>query len=235
MNTLMKRIISDISDLLFPRTCPVCGKVLSPHEKYVCPECMLNLPRTQLHEHKFNAIEQLFAGKTPIQRATGYFYYEKGNRFSSILHRLKYHNMPELGQWLATKFAEEISPCGFFNDIDAIIPIPLHYTKLAKRGYNQSAYIAQGISNATGIPVIAAVKSIKAHSTQTRKGIYERHINTTGIFGISRPELLEGKHVLIVDDVVTTGATLLSCAELLNSTVHDIKISVATLAVTRLA
>ncbi len=234
--TYIKRIISDIADLLLPRACPVCGKVLSAHERYVCSGCMLDLPRTLLHEHQFNTMEQLFAGKTPIERATGYFFYEKDNRYAGILHSIKYYNNPKLGQWLAAKFATELLQSGFFDGIDMIIPIPLHRSKLALRGYNQSEYIARGISEATGIPVATdIVKAVKPHATQTRKGIYERYLNTRGIFGISHPERLEGKHILIVDDVVTTGATIMSCAELLNSSIHSITLSAATLAVARLS
>lgn len=226
---------SDIGDLLLPRTCPVCGKVLTSHERYVCQGCMMQLPRTLLHERKFNAMEQLFAGKTPVERATGYFYYEKDNRYASILHTLKYHNRPNLGRWMARQFATEIQPCGFFDGIDAIVPIPLHFTKRAARGYNQSEYIAHGISDVTGIPVIKTVKAVRPHATQTRKGIHERLLNTQGIFGIRNPQQLEGKHILLVDDVVTTGATLLSCAEMLQREVKSIHISLATLAVARMS
>lgn len=231
----LKRIFSDIADILLPRTCPVCGKVLPSHERYVCQSCMLNLPRTHLHEHKFNTMEQLFAGKTPIERTTGYFFYEKDNRYASILHRLKYYNNPKLGEWMAHHFATELSDSDFFDGIDAIIPIPLHFTKFASRGYNQSEYIARGISSVIGKPVIRAVVATRPHDTQTRKGVHERMLNTQGIFDAPHPEQLNGKHVLIVDDVVTTGATLLSCAEMLNAKVSDIKISLATLAVAHLS
>lgn len=234
--TSIRRIISDISDILLPRTCPVCGKVLPAHERHICGACMLNLPRTQLHEHHFNAMEQLFAGKTPIERATGYFFYEKDNRYAGILHRIKYYNDPKLGEWLAAKFAAEIAANGFFDGIDVIIPIPLHRSKLIKRGYNQSEYIARGISKATGIPIdTGIIRATKPHATQTRKGMYERYLNTIGIFGIKHPERVEGKHVLIVDDVVTTGATIISCASLLHSEISGITVSAATLAVARLS
>lgn len=231
----LKRLISDISDLIMPRSCPVCGNTLPAHERFVCSKCMANLPRTLLHEHKFNAMEQLFAGKTPIVRATGFFFYEKDNRFAGILHSLKYHNNPKLGQWMAEKFAKELLEGDFLAGIDVIIPIPLHSSKLRQRGYNQSEYIARGISRVTGIPVSNTVVALKPHSTQTRKGIVERYENTRGIFGIVAPETLEGKHVLIVDDVVTTGATITSCAEMLHTQVHSISISALTLAVARLS
>lgn len=234
MIELLRRIARDVADMLMPRICPVCGKVLAAHERAICTACMIKLPKTRLHEHRFNAMEQLFAGKTPIERATGYFFYERDNKYAQILQSIKYRNKPQIGYLLASQFARELMPQGFFDGIDAVIPIPLHRDKLAKRGYNQSEYIALGIADATGIPMTCAVVASRPHDTQTRKGIYERYLNTRGIFGVSKPESLEHKHVLVVDDVVTTGATLLSCAETLQEAVHDIKISLATLAVARL-
>lgn len=234
MLDFLRNIAIDVADLLLPRYCPVCRNPLSAHERHVCTKCFADLPRTLLHRRRFNVMEQLFAGKTPIERATGYFWYERDNRFAQILQSIKYRNKPTMGLYLAERFAGEIAPDGFFEGIDAIIPIPLHRSKIASRGYNQSLFIAKGISRATGIPVLDVVTASLPHSTQTRKGIYERYVNTRGIFSLRHPEQLEGKHVLIVDDVVTTGATLLSCSEMLHAGVKDIKISLATLAVTRL-
>lgn len=234
MIEFLRNIASDVADLLMPRLCPVCGTVLSPHERDLCTKCLAELPRTQLHLRRNNVMEQLFAGKTPIERATGYFWYERDNRYSPILQSIKYRNRPMMGMRLAERFAREINADGFFSGIDAIIPIPLHSSKLAKRGYNQSEYIAKGMARATGLPAINAVAAALPHSTQTRKGIYARYLNTRGIFSLLNSEELEGKHVLVVDDVVTTGATLLSCAEMLHREVGDIKISLATLAVARL-
>ena len=230
----MIALLQNIADLLIPRYCPVCGKPLAAHERDVCTKCLTHLPRTQLHRHRFNVMEQLFAGKTPIERATGYFWYERANRYSQILQSIKYRNKPGMGTRLAKQFALEIAPDGFFAGIDAIIPIPLHSSKLAQRGYNQSEYIARGISQATRIPVMNVVTAAMPHATQTRKGNYALYLNVRGIFSLKDPESLQGKHVLLVDDVVTTGATLLSCAEMLNAEVQGIKISLATLAVARL-
>ena len=230
----MLPLLQNIADLLIPRYCPVCGKPLAAHERDVCTKCLAHLPRTQLHRRHFNVMEQLFAGKTPIERATGYFWYERANRYSQILQSIKYRNKPGMGTRLAKQFALEIAPDGFFAGIDAIIPIPLHSSKLAQRGYNQSEYIARGISQATRIPVMNVVTAAMPHATQTRKGNYARYLNVRGIFSLKDPESLQGKHVLLVDDVVTTGATLLSCAEMLNAEVQGIKISLATLAVARL-
>lgn len=231
----LKRVILDAADIVLPRQCAVCGATLGGGEPHICPACMTGLPRTFMHERHFNAMEQLFAGKTPIERATAFFYYERGSRYAAILHSLKYHNNPRIGEWLAARFANEISPSGFFDGIDAVVPVPLHFTKRATRGYNQSEYIAKGIGRAAGIPVVRALVATKPHPTQTRKGVYERMLNTQGIFALSAKHNLEGKHILLTDDVVTTGATLLACAELINAAVPGVKISAATLAAARLA
>ena len=230
----IERTLSYISDLIFVRVCPVCGSVLSVDERHICAACMLDLPRTLMEGERMNSVEQLFAGKTPIERATGYFYYERHSRYASILHSLKYRNDPYLGEWLAGRFAAEIAQSGFFDAIDVVVPVPLHYTKLAQRGYNQSECIARGIARTIGVPVVKALRADKPHATQTDKSAEERYFNVQGIYSARHAERVEGKHVLLVDDVVTTGATLLSCALTLRSAAPGIKISIATLAVARL-
>lgn len=224
--------LSSFLDLLMPRTCSVCGKVLNYQEKYLCIECMLDMPRTLLHEYDFNAMEQLFAGKTPIEHAAGYFFYYKESAYSAIIHNIKYRNRPKMAQWLANEYAKEIKKSGFFESIDLIIPVPLYRSKIAKRGYNQTLYVAQGISEITNIPVENAIIATKSHETQTHKGVHERWLNTQNLFAHNPHIDLNGKHILIVDDVITTGATLLACAK---SIAHlpNIKISLLTLAVAR--
>lgn len=231
----LARALSYISDVIFVRVCPVCGAVLSVDERHICAACMVDLPRTLMEGERMNYVEQLFAGKTPIERATGYFYYERGGRYASILHSLKYRNNPYLGEWLAGRFATEIAQSGFFDTVDAVVAVPLHYGKLAQRGYNQSEYVARGIARTIGVPVVKALKAVKPHSTQTDKGAEERYLNVQGIYAARHAELIEGKHVLLVDDVVTTGATLLTCALALRNVAPRVKISIATLAVARLA
>lgn len=229
------RTLSYISDVIFVRECPVCGAVLSVDERHLCASCMLDLPRTLMEGERMNYVEQLFVGKTPIERATGYFYYERTGRYASILHSLKYRNDPYLGEWLAGRFATEIAPSGFFDTIDAVVAVPLHYSKLAQRGYNQSECIARGIARTIGVPVVKALKAVKSHSTQTDKGAEERYFNVQGVYVAKHVDRIDGKHVLLVDDVVTTGATLLTCALALRKAAPRVKISIATLAVARLA
>ncbi len=230
----MKNFLSNLVDLFFPRVCPVCGRALNAQEGYVCDMCMVDLPRTGYHEREFNAVEQLFAGKVRIERASGYFFYERGNNYASILHDIKYHNQPLLGEWMGRQFALETAGSELWNGIDLIVPVPLHRNKLIMRGYNQSEYIARGMASVLGCHVENIVTAVREHETQTNKGLHERLSNTEGIFAVKHPERHCSQHVLIVDDVVTTGATLLSCAEALLA-IPDVKMSIATLAVARLS
>lgn len=235
MLAALKRISSEVADALMPRLCPVCGQTLPAQVRHICPSCMAELPLTLMHLREFNAMEQLFAGKTPVERAAGYFYYDRESRYAAILHSIKYHNNPQLGRWLAARFAADLAASGFFEGIDLIVPVPLHFTKLASRGYNQSEHIARGMAQVAGLPVKKWLTANEPHSTQTRKGVHERLLNTQGIFKATHAGEMAGKHVLIVDDVVTTGATLLSCAQAVRDAAADVKISLATLAVARLS
>lgn len=231
----MWEIAKYVTDLLFPRLCPVCGKALNVGENHVCALCLAQLPLTHYDTIQFNPMEQLFAGKVPVERATGYFFYERGSRHAAILHGIKYHNQPLMGQWLARRFAAALKRNGWLDGIDAIVPVPLHKSKMALRGYNQSEYIARGIAAECGCAVEQLVVAVKRHETQTHKGLHERLLNTMGIYkASSKANRYAGKHILLVDDVVTTGATLLSCATALLQAVPDMRISIATLAVARL-
>lgn len=222
--------ISDLIDLIFPRHCLVCGEVLSPEEHDICLNCLLTFPRIEpLH---LAEIEKVFWGKTDIERATSFMYYRKGSPYNNLLHATKYRNRPEVGRRIAAIAAESIMPSGFFNGIDAIVPLPLSKKKRRKRGYNQCDYIAEGVSQATGIPVLKnCVERRKSNETQTHKNREERWKNVEGIFLLTKPEAVEGKHILLIDDILTTGATLASCAEAIESN-SRCKISIFTLAYT---
>ena len=222
--------ISDLIDLIFPRHCCVCGEVLSRQEKDLCLDCLYKLPKIeQMH---LDEIERGFWGKFDIVSATSYIYYRKESPYNRLLHRMKYDNRPEIGCRLAMMAAESIAKSGFFDGIDAIIPLPLSKKKKRERGYNQCDYIAEGLSQITGIPVIKdCVVRNKANESQTHKTREERWKNVEGIFSLAKPELIEGKHVLLIDDILTTGATLTNCAISIKQGCNC-KISVFTLAYT---
>lgn len=228
---LIKDWLYSFISLLFPRCCVVCGRSLAKGEECICAMCNINLPRTNYHLQKDNQVEQLFWGKIPLERATSFFFYRKGSDFRQILHQLKYGGQKEIGAIMGRYMASELTVSGFFEGIDVIIPVPLHKRKLRIRGYNQSEWIARGISAVTGIYIDTEVIVRRKHTdTQTRKSTFERWENVDGIFELHHAESLKGKHLLVVDDVLTTGATTVACASRLVG-IEGVRISVLTLAV----
>lgn len=225
--------LHDFISIIFPDVCEVCDTSLVHGEKMLCLKCHYDIPRTNLHKSTFSEIHKRLAGKTPINKAASFFYYYKENPYARVIQSAKYNNRPRLAFDLAAMFAKEIKPDGFFDGIDAILPVPLHWFKELRRGYNQSREIAKGISSVTGISVADNLVAARSHATQTRRGSFERWLNTRNVFTVENPEELEGKHILLVDDVITTGATLLSCADAIHAAVPTATISVATLAFTR--
>ncbi len=192
--------------------------------------CLAGLPRTNFHQLKDNQVEKNLWGKLPVERATSFLYYTKGGDVSRILYELKYHGYKEVGEVMGRIAAAELSSSVFFKDIDYLIPVPLHKKRQRWRGYNQSEWIAFGISKITGIPVLAgALKRNIYTETQTHKGLFGRWENVKDIFSCTDPASLQGKHILLVDDVLTTGATLVACADALKD-VPGVRISVFTLA-----
>jgi ComF family protein len=230
----IKQWLSAAADMAMPRTCPVCGKTLDGDERWICRQCLASLPRTRYEEVPFNTMEQHFAGQVPIERATAYFFYEKGSPYASILHDIKYHNTPSMGQWLTARAVNDMAGSRFFDGIDVVTAVPLHRSKLAQRGYNQSEYLARGIADALNIPYVEMLKAVRPHSTQTHKGAMDRWLNIQGNYALRREsEVWAGKHILLVDDVVTTGATLIVCATALRE-IPNVTVSLFTLAAARL-
>ena len=222
--------ISDLIDLIFPRHCYVCGEVLSREEKDLCLDCLYKLPK--IEEIHLEEIEKVFWGKFDVISATSYIYYRKESPYNNLLHKMKYGNHPQVGRRMAMMAAENLIETGFFDGIDAIVPLPLSKKKKRQRGYNQCDYIAEGLSLKSGIPVIKdCVVRNKSNETQTHKNRDERWKNVEGIFSLTNPEQIEGKHILLVDDILTTGATLTNCAIAMQEK-SNCKISVFTLAYT---
>lgn len=217
-------------DLISPRLCVVCGHRLSVSEEIICTKCHFHLPRTGFHRMAYeNEMAKLFWGLVPIERATAFFYYEAHSQTANILYELKYKNHPEIGELMGRVLAKEIQPSGFFDEIDGIVPVPLAKNRLRQRGYNQSQEIARGVSEVTGLPVFNhVVRRTTYKGSQTSKGRWERNENVEKVFEISDKTIIQGLHLLIIDDVVTTGATVIACAkELLKAS--DIKLSVLAL------
>jgi len=221
---------NDIWRLFFPQCCLLCGKILVVGEEHVCLHCLSGLPRTRMHLQRENEVEKSLWGKFPVERATAFFHYAKGGDVQKLLFDLKYYGNARLGQFLGRCMTREIHPSGFFDDVDGIVPVPLHRQKQRTRGYNQSRMLAEGISSVTGIPLWdGLLVRTKFSETQTQKGSYERWLNVKDVFECTSPEELEGKHILLVDDVLTTGATLVACADAMQN-VKGLRVSVLTLA-----
>ena len=222
--------IKDLISLLFPRYCKVCRRRLMHSEQHLCVSCLLELPRTHYEQNPENVLMQHFMEWPEVVRATAYFHYYKEGRYSNLIHHLKYYDHPEVGTFLGRLAATELRGSGFFDDIDLIIPVPLSKKKLRQRGYNQSDYIARGISEVTNIPLRTdcIVRTVDT-DTQTHKSQDERWKSTKGIFQVTNPEALKGKHLLLIDDVTTTGATLHACSSAL-LTLPSIRVSIFALA-----
>ncbi len=222
-------VVSHLLRLLFPRYCSVCGARLEPTEEVICATCFLRLPRTHLDGARGNGVERLFWGRLPIVRADAYLYYRVDDDSSSLFHDLKYHNRPRVGRFFGRVMAEHLRSGDFFDGVDAIVPVPLHRHKQQRRGYNQSVAIARGIADVTGLPIdVSAVERCIDTPTQTRLTADERRRNVSGVFRVPHPERVARHHFLLVDDVLTTGATLCACGEAL-AAVEGVRLSVLTL------
>lgn len=227
----MKTMLTDFLNLLFPNLCIVCGESLHKHEQQLCINCIHGIPKTNYHLVTNNPIEKRFWGKTPIHRGTAYFFFQKGSPYQKILHSLKYRGNQEVGEVLGKYAAEELRDLVDFNTIDVIIPVPLHPKKRKTRGYNQSECIGKGLSKILEKPIdTTSLIRIRENTTQTKKSVFERYENTEGIFILQNQNNLTGKHVLLVDDVLTTGSTLEACVRVLIE-IEGIKVSIFTLAV----
>lgn len=220
----------DFISLLFPRLCYACGNHLLRNENLICTECYVIIPRTNYHKINENPVEQLFWGRCVIEKAAAFSFYNKGSRIRNLIHNLKYNGIQEIGFEVGRIYGLSLRDTGFTDDIDLIVPVPLHPSKKRARGYNQSDTISEGIASATGLKVDknSLVRS-KVTPTQTKRSRYERWTNVEGIFNVIDREKLKGQHILLVDDVITTGSTIESCAnELLR--VEGVKVSAVALA-----
>lgn len=223
-----------IVDFIAPRSCVICGRRLSPTERSLCSVCVLHLYRTTFQfTPEDNEMAQLFWGLLPVERTAALIYYEPRSETAAVIYKLKYGHRPDIGEDLGRIMAEEMKPAGFLDGIDILLPIPLSKKRYWQRGYNQSEMLARGMSEVTGLPVITkAVRRTNFRQSQTSLTRKERQENVEGTFVLRHPELLENKHVLLIDDICTTGATLLACSEAIRS-VKGIHISILTLGFTK--
>ena len=229
----LQNLANDLLQLLFPNLCAGCEQPLVKTEQLLCLHCRHDLPYTDFHLYADNPVARQLWGRIPCAFAMAMLYFNKGARVQRILHQLKYKGKPELGELLggllAARLREQVSTL----KADLIIPVPLHKKRQRQRGYNQSACIAEGLGKALGLPVYKDVLlKTKSTSSQTKKSRFGRYENLKSAFSVQKAEAVAGKHVLLIDDVVTTGATLEACASAL-SAAGMARLSVAAVAFTK--
>jgi len=226
----MMNLFSDFLSLFFPKTCYACGNSLYGNEEILCFKCLMHLPETNFHLESNNKINEVFAGRVPVDLASAFCFYKKGGTIQKLIHQMKYRGYEEVGIFLGKIYGVKLIENPAYNKIDEIVPIPLHKKKQKKRGFNQAEKFAIGLSDSMDINVNTNIVSrIIATSTQTKKGRYNRWENVEQVFQVNQPESNRGKHLLLVDDVITTGATMEACLMALQK-IPGVKLSVAAIA-----
>ena len=230
MFTLLKNYSLDFLLLLYPNLCVACKKSLVKGENVICSFCLFHLPKTFFHNDLNNTVAKSFWGRVQIENAASCFYFTKGNKVQKLLHQLKYKGKKEVGEFIGKYYGFDLRITDGFKAVEIIIPVPLHKKKLRKRGFNQSEVFAKGLAESMHLEINTDCLYRKtASATQTRKSRFKRWENVEDIFAIRHPEQIAGKHVLLVDDVITTGATMEACAEALLR-VPGVKVSVVSIA-----
>ena len=231
MKVNLLSLFDDLVSLIYPRLCKACGLSLYLNEEMICTRCKKNLPLTNFHLYEDTPADRVFYGRIKIQAAAARFFFRRGSRVQHLMHLLKYKGNKDIGIYMGKIYGQELIKSHRFSDLDVIIPVPLHPARLKKRGYNQAAVFAYGLAEGMKIPVVEHVLVRElASETQTRKSRLSRWENVKSIFAVYHTHTLENKHILLVDDVITTGATLEACAQML-SEIPGIRISIAALAI----
>ena len=213
--------------LYFPKNCPACGRPLRLFGANICGRCSQNLPETHFFEAPNNPIEKIFYGRLPISAGAAAWYFHKNSALQALLFQLKYKSNKDVGLFIGKQMGALLAASERFSSIDALVPVPLHPQALSKRGFNQAELICEGIGQVWHKPVLTgAIARTKHTSTQTKQTRAERWDNMEDAFTIKDPTSINGKHLLIIDDVITTGATIEACGKTL-LTIKDVRVSVA--------
>ena len=226
---LLKEIKESLLHLAFPHVCEGCGSDILSSQHFLCLRCLSSLPETNFHFHSNNPVEKLFWGRLPLNAATAQYYFTKESMMQHLMHQVKYKRNKELGLYLGRLMGNALVNSNRFLKIDALVPLPLFKAKEHTRGYNQAALLCEGIASVFNRPVLKDVVTRVTHTeTQTKKSRVERWLNIEGRFLLTNAKAINDKHILLVDDVVTTGATLEACGREL-ARAENLQLSVATL------
>ncbi len=227
---LQSGYLADFISLLFPQLCAACGESLVANEELICTDCLYSLPFTNFHLQADNIVAQQFWGKLNLEAAYSLYYFAKGGKVQNLMHHFKYNGIHRIGNLLGNIAGAQLTKSDVFNSIDYIIPVPLHKSRLKKRGYNQSLCFAEGLAEKLNANVEDNnLVRLRATETQTHRSRFARFENMQEVFSVIDPQRLIDKHVLLVDDVVTTGSTLEACAIPLLK-IPGLKLSIATIA-----
>ena len=215
--------LSSLLNLVFPKLCVCCGGVLMEAEENICLTCLYTLPRSLEKNFEDNKVMDIFLGRVRLEKAFSWCHFEKETSVQNILHHIKYKDKDNFARQMGEIMASEIPD--FFTGIDAIVPVPLHPKKERMRGYNQSVEIAKGVQKVVGLPIFSQLlERTRFSETQTHKNKEERWKNTEGLFSLAPNDGFEGKHLLLVDDVLTTGSTAIACLKCLEQ-IPNVKLS----------
>lgn len=228
-------IASDLLSVICPDVCTVCSTPLVRGEKVMCLKCLAEMPLTGCHSEKFSVLhERTLSTAAPVDKAAAMMWYYRESPYATLIHDAKYRARPKVAEHLARTYARTLMREGFFDGVDILLPVPMHWLKVMRRGYNQAEVIARAISAETGIAVGDNLVCRRPHSTQTRKNAAERYENARDTYGVVHPEELHDRGIVIVDDVLTTGATIRACLERIHEAAPAARLSFLTLAATRL-
>lgn len=228
---MLQTLKESVLHFLFPHVCEGCGTDVVEADHLLCLQCLSALPKTDFQFYPNNPVEKIFWGRLPLSSAAAFCYFTKASLMQHLMHQLKYRGHKEAGLYLGRLMGHALYNANRFRYVDALVPLPLFPSKERKRGYNQAALLCEGMAEVMNKPVLNGVVIRTAHTeSQTKKSRIERWLNMEGRFELKKPDAIEGKHLLLVDDVVTTGATLEACGAVLLQS-PNVQLSVATLCI----
>lgn len=225
--------VKALADITFVPLCVCCGGVLTDGESTLCTICRYDMPLTYYPSMRQNFVVDLLAGRVNFVNASALMFFRRGSDYRSLIHRMKYGGRSDVARVLGELYGRQLRESGFYDGVELIVPVPLHWSRMIRRGYNQSNEFAQGIAVALGVAVESRAlrRTRRTHIQARMSGVEQRAANVCGAFEVRRPELIDGREVLLVDDVITTGATLEACAEAINGSLPEVKLNLGAIAV----